>query len=277
MLGPLISSCSAPKATRPRLELEISLPDATVSRLSAGQLQERESSTSLAVSNSPAYPGTTLSFKSIPLSELLPARYAQDDLVVTFECLDGFVATIPATKVLGQAPEGPRAFLAVEDPASPWPALKNHPGTTAGPFYLIWSPAHPASVSPEEWPYRIQRIAVRRAQDEFRGIIPEMEAGNSARMEGFQVFIRNCSPCHTLNGVGSGRMGPDLNVPMSPTEYFKDGVFERYVRDPGSVRTWSDRRMPSFPPEALSDAELAHLHDYLAYMAGRKPAPAQER
>ena len=270
VLGALISSCSAPNPPRPRQELEISLPDSAISKVTLEQLQKRASSTSVAVSNSPEYKGMALSFRVVPMSDLLPARYAREDLSVVFECLDGFAATIPAVKVLSTAADRPRAFLAMEDPSAPWPKLKEHPETTAGPFYLVWTGERPGQVIPEEWPYQIKRIAVRTTQEEFRGIVPETEGEHSTLHQGFQVFVRNCSPCHTLNGVGNGRIGPDLNVPMNPTEYFKEGIFENYVRDPRSVRTWPDQRMPSFPPDVLSDTELASLHAYLATMAGRK-------
>ena len=65
-------------------------------------------------------------------------------------------------------------------------------------------------------------------------------------------------------------MGPDLNLPMNPTEYFKEGIFEKYVRNPDSVRKWNGQRMPSFPEEVLTDEELAQVHRYLEFMARRK-------
>jgi len=177
--------------------------------------------------------------------------------------------------VLAGSPDEAHAFLAIEDPAAPWPGLKESPGKSAGPFYLVWKPGKRNRPVPEEWPYQITRISVKRLEEQFRTISPApgVKPG-SPIAAGFQVYLRNCSPCHTLNGVGEGGIGPDLNLPMNPTEYFKPGVFEKYVRNPDAVMHWKDRRMPSFPAEVMPDAEVAGLRAYLEYMALRKsPAP----
>ena len=265
----LIGGAAAPSATPARLE--ISLPDSTARSLSSEDLRKHPRLVSLVVSDSPAYPGIPLKMSAVPLRALLPQRYAQGDLHVVFECLDGFVASIPAARVLSGSPEEPEAFLAIEDPAAPWPPLKTGADTTAGPFYLVWKPGKRNRPVHEEWPYQIARIAVKRMHDEFRAIAPDASIGAASPIgAGFQVFLRNCSPCHTLNGVGESGIGPDLNVPMNPTEYFKPGLFEKYVRNPDAVQNWKDRRMPSFPPDVMSDAELAGLRAYLEYMALRK-------
>jgi mono/diheme cytochrome c family protein len=270
-LGILSSSCTAQEARKPRQELEISLPDSRVSRLSAEQLKAHLSARSLVLPNAPAYEGITLAFTVVPMSDLLSAEYARENLSVVFECLDGFAATIPASKVLAKSGDGPRAFLAIEDPRAPWPSLKKHPGATAGPFYLVWTSSATSRRVPEDWPYQIRRVVVKATEDTFRGISPDSTAGtNASIVAGFHVFVRNCSACHTLNGVGESHMGPDLNVPMNPTEYFKNGIFERYVRNPESVVRWEGKRMPSFPADVMTDAELADLRAYLEYMAPRK-------
>ena len=257
-----------PDAAPARREIEISLPGSPGVKLPAGQLLERPTATTLEVRNAPAYQDMTIRFRAVPMSDLVPARFARPELSLIFECRDGFAAAIPATRVLGQSPETPRAFLAVEDPASPWPPLKKQSGTTAGPFYLIWQPS--MRIAPEEWPYQISRIVIREAQEEFRGIIPEGAGADSKVKAGFQIYVRSCSPCHSLNGVGSGDVGPDLNSPMNPTEYFREGIFEKYVRDPGSLLRWPDQKMPSFPADVITDAELSQLRAYLVYMARRK-------
>jgi mono/diheme cytochrome c family protein len=273
VLSHLALACNGHGTTKPRRELEISFPDTAVLRFSSEKLQGRGSASLLEVSNAPGYEGMRLSFKVVPMSDLLPARYNRPDFNVVFECRDGFAATISATRILHQTPDGPRAFLAVENPDSPWPSLKNHAGMTAGPFFLVWKAEHSLRPPPEEWPYQIQSVSVRHAQEEFRGIIPEAGAASDASITaGFQVFVLNCSPCHTLNGVGDGHMGPDLNTPMSPTEYFREDVFRKYVRSPGSVLRWPDQRMPSFSAEVISEAELSDLHAYLATMARRRNA-----
>jgi mono/diheme cytochrome c family protein len=252
--------------------IEVSFPDSAPITWSEEQLRKHRSVVSLVVPDAPAYPGSTLKFDAIPLKALVPQEYSRAGLNIVFECLDGFAAAIPSTRVLGGSPGGPQAFLAIEDPAAPWPPLKERPDTTAGPFYLVWKADGPRQTAPEEWPYQIARIVVK--QNEFHAIAPDASVGPDSPVEaGFQIYLRNCSACHTLNGIGDSNLGPDLNAPMNPTEYFKDGVFEKYVRNPDAILYWKDQRMPSFPAEVMTDAELAALRAYLEYMAPRKSPP----
>ena len=65
-------------------------------------------------------------------------------------------------------------------------------------------------------------------------------------------------------------MGPDLNVPMNPTEYFTESALKKLVRDPKSVRDWSAGVMPGFDSARLSEAELDQIIAYLKHMAGKK-------
>jgi hypothetical protein len=39
-----------------------------------------------------------------------------------------------------------------------------------------------------------------------------------------------------MNHQGPSRVGPDLNLPLNPTEYFKESVLPRYIRNPKSIR-----------------------------------------
>ena len=65
-------------------------------------------------------------------------------------------------------------------------------------------------------------------------------------------------------------MGPDLNRPMNPTEYFQLAALRRYIRNPASVRTWPDQKMPGFGPDRLSEAELDAVIAYLEHMAAQR-------
>jgi len=46
-----------------------------------------------------------------------------------------------------------------------------------------------------------------------------------------------CVP-HDETGKGPSQVGPDLNLPLNPTEYLKESILPRYIRDPKSIRTW---------------------------------------
>jgi mono/diheme cytochrome c family protein len=40
---------------------------------------------------------------------------------------------------------------------------------------------------------------------------------------GQAVFIVQCLACHRMNSGGVAQVGPDLNLPANPTEYFQPG------------------------------------------------------
>ena len=84
------------------------------------------------------------------------------------------------------------------------------------------------------------------------------------------MFSTNCLPCHTLNLAGDAHVGPDLNVPFSPTEYMREDFLRQQVRNPQSLRAWPDAKMPGFDVNALSERDLDDLLAYLYYMAKRK-------
>lgn len=76
-----------------------------------------------------------------------------------------------------------------------------------------------------------------------------------------------CLACHRLDGGGAATMGPDLGHPMRPTQYFTGPGLRALIRDPKSVRTWPEQRMPSFDVETLSDADLEAVVAFLTAKA----------
>lgn len=81
------------------------------------------------------------------------------------------------------------------------------------------------------------------------------------------VFVTHCAACHTINGGGDAAVGPDLNQPFNPTEYFNEPFLRKLIRDPASVRNWGRRSMPGFAPTVLGEAQLDDLLAYLRQMA----------
>ena len=67
-------------------------------------------------------------------------------------------------------------------------------------------------------------------------------------------------------------VGPDLGQPMNAVDYMTPQGLRALVRDPKSVRTWPQQRMPGFSAEELPDAELDAVVAYLQHVAHRKEA-----
>ena len=74
-----------------------------------------------------------------------------------------------------------------------------------------------------------------------------------------------------MNEEGPSQVGPDLNLPMNPTEYLKESVLPRYIRNPKTIRSWEASKMPGFGPEIFSDEDIANIVAYLKEMAFEKP------
>nr|WP_240147884.1 c-type cytochrome [Luteibacter yeojuensis] len=207
-------------------------------------------------------------YRAVPLKALLGG--VSTDAHLQFEALDGFAAEVPASLVLDG--HGAEAWLAIEPPDAAWPPLgKDKPG--AGPFYLVWLHPEAGPVGPEQWPYQVAAIRVLGSPaDRFPAMKPaaSLPADAPAR-RGFAVFQRNCLSCHTLNGQGDAKLGPDLNMPHSPTEYLRPDLFRTLVRNPQDLRHWPQSKMPGFDRKVLSDTDLDDLTAYLKHMAGRRP------
>jgi mono/diheme cytochrome c family protein len=209
----------------------------------------------------------TMRYRAVPLTALLPGIGIGDNM--QFTALDGFVAEIPASLLLQRG--GSQAWLAIDDPAHPWPALGGGQGS-AGPFYVVWTRPRAGNINPEQWPYQVAAIRVLPAAGaRFPAIQPaDSLPSDSPVRRGFAVFQRTCFACHTLNGEGAATLGPDLNLPYSPTEYLRADLLRGFIRNPQSLRQWPQARMPAFSKATLPDADLDAVLDYLRHMAGRR-------
>ena len=208
-------------------------------------------------------------FKAIPIANLFKNVAIPESAMVQCHSTDGFSAVLEKSRLFNSDPKASKAYLAIEDPRNPWPHL---PGkiASAGPFYLVWKNPKASSVSLEEWPYQIAAFTILAdARAVFPKIYPADDASAAIR-NGFKSFQTNCFPCHKMNGNGAGSIGPDLNIPMNPTEYLQASALKALIRDPASVRSWPQRAMTGFSAAALPDGELADLVAYLEHMSKRK-------
>lgn len=237
-------------------------------RITTEQLLARPDVRAIDVPGDVSYHATT-HYRAVSLEALLggidPAAHLQ------FVALDGFAAEIPASLVFQGHAE---AWLAIEPPDKPWPTLgPDKPG--AGPFYLVWLHPEAGHIGSEQWPYQVATIRVLAdPASRFPNMRPAAGLGaNDPATRGFVVFQRNCITCHTLNGQGEAKLGPDLNIPHSPTEYLREDMLRTLIRNPQDLRHWPQAKMPGFDRNALSDADLDDLVAYLKHMAGRKVSP----
>ncbi|MEQ8814397.1 MAG: cytochrome c [Thalassobaculum sp.] len=223
------------------------------------------------VAGDPAYGDASPAYRAIPLTGLLAGLPVRGADILEATALDGFVAQLPAGKALSADPAGARAWLAIEDPAKPWPNL---PGkkVSAGPYYLVWSNPKRSGIGPEAWPYQAVTLKLTASvASRFPAIVvAETLAADDPARRGQAVFVDNCFACHRMNGAGEASIGPDLNLPMNPTEYFQPEVLPLFIRDPKTVRDWGEQKMPGFGPDVLGDRDLDAVIAYLAHMAGRR-------
>ncbi|MGZ5907851.1 MAG: hypothetical protein ACXWKQ_21075, partial [Reyranella sp.] len=102
----------------------------------------------------PAY-RRAMTYRAISMADLLKDMKIGADDYVQARATDNFSIGIPA-RLLGSANTQAEAFLAVEDPAAPWPFLPNKPQkVSAGPFYIVWRPAPSVHISREYWVYEL--------------------------------------------------------------------------------------------------------------------------
>ncbi|MGE1175584.1 cytochrome c [Pseudomonas sp. BW7P1] len=208
-----------------------------------------------------------MTYRAVPIAALLTGIKPEDHLQAV--ALDGFAAELAAAPLLST--KGSRAWLAIEDPAHPWPPLSEGKHS-AGPFYLVWTDPQADNISPEQWPFEVASIKrMAPVAERFPALLPDpaLEADDPVN-QGFALFQKNCLACHRLNGAGDAQFGPDLNIPYNPTEYLGADFLKRYIRDPQSLRQWPQAKMPGFSADVLPDADLQKLVGYLQHMAGRK-------
>jgi mono/diheme cytochrome c family protein len=267
----LLGAGAAAPADADEAVLTLTLGDVT-HRFTASALLARPDAAALTIPDDPSY-HRPVTYPAVPLLPLLAGLAPERFDALEARATDGFVAQLPLALVRGGGAGGAVAWIAVEDPGHPWPAL---PGKdmSAGPFYLVWQHPERSGVTSEQWPYALAGLsAVETPVHRWPqlAVSPALPPDAPAR-RGERVFLTHCLPCHRLHGGGAGEMGPDLGTPMSPTQYLTELGLRALVRDPKAVRTWPLQRMPGFRPATLPDAELDALIAYLRHMAEPRPA-----
>ena len=233
----------------------------------ASELLRRSDLEEITITNDPAYAGQSMQYRAVRADKLFAQSSFREDDVIQVRCLDGFVAPISKDRMVGAGPGQSVAYIAIENPKAKWPEFPSKNSGTAGPFYLVWLRPELSGILKEEWPFKIVAFEVKGS---LRGLYPGIFPRNQSDpkvAKGLKLFQKTCFACHTINHQGPSQMGPDLNLPMNPTEYLNEAVVPRYLRDPKSVRSWAASKMPGFGPETFSDDDIASIVAYLKEMA----------
>jgi mono/diheme cytochrome c family protein len=234
----------------------------------ASELLKRPELETITVKHDPAYGGREMHYQAIGAAALFAETNLRDDEVMQVRCRDGFVASISKERIMRTGPGQSIAYIAIENPRAKWPDLPHKPSSgSAGPFYLVWLKPELSGILQEEWPYQVVAFEVKgRLQDLYPRIFPKRQK-DARVVRGLKLFQQTCFACHTLNHQGPSQVGPDLNLPLNPTEYFKASVLPRYIRDPKSIRSWAGSKMPGFGAQTFSDEDIANVVAYLREMA----------
>lgn len=212
-------------------------------------------------------------YRAIPLAALLKGIPMDADDHVQARAIDNFSVSIPGRLAASADTAQVEAFLAIDDPSAPWPAIPGKQDKkSAGPFYIIWQHGPSVTVSSEYWAYRLAALAVTDSPlKRWPGLAvgPDVPAGDRIRT-GLDAFVAICMACHRFNGEGEGDQGPDLGRPMNVTEYFQIPALKKLIRNPKSVRQWPDQKMQPIDHSPLSDSDLDAIVEWLAYKARQR-------
>ena len=252
--------------------ISITVADATRS-FTRAELLARPDATTIEVVRDITY-RVPMTYRAVPVASLLAGMTLPPDSAIEAVTLDGFIAQLPPDLVLNTDKGKAVAWLAIEPADHPWPPIPRK-DASAGPFYIVWIGAAVGTIRSEQWPYQVAKLisqpspAMRWPALAVDSALPPTDPARA----GQALFVVQCLPCHKLNGAGAADVGPDLNLPQNPTEYFTPQGLHDLIRNPRAVRTWPALVMPPFPADHLSDSEIALIVAYLKHMAGRKQAP----
>lgn len=207
------------------------------------------------------YGGREMTYRCVPVSALVEGLELPPDSELHYQTRDGFSSSVDTDLAVSKDPKKAIAYIAVEPPDQPWPKFEGR-DYTAGPFYLVWLHPELSGIGREEWPFMLSSFTVEQSiESRYPRLVPARK--DSREYRGYEVFLKNCFPCHTLDGEGTSQLGPDLNVPQNPTAYLTEKAFRQLIREPGSVRSWPDMKMPGFDKDVISDKALEDLIVYL--------------
>ncbi|MGE4234390.1 MAG: c-type cytochrome [Bacteriovoracia bacterium] len=189
---------------------------------------------------------------------------------VLFTCTDGYQPSVPVERFLMH-----KAYLVFERKNSNFQMVHEGKDTPLGPYYLVWENVHDPVLKTVKndlgWPWSLTAVDIIDFKERFPNVAPAKNASLKVK-NGFRAFQTNCSQCHSVNGQGGGGMGPELNYPVSATEYWHEKWLKKWMLDPQSIRF--DAKMPPLDRSLEDRAQVAsEIYEYLKHMAKHKKAP----
>ncbi|MCW8444107.1 cytochrome c [Fluoribacter gormanii] len=237
--------------------------------LTKSELLSHPDLTQVTINNDRAYPNKVMHHKAIPLCKLLAPFHIRQQDIIEFIAKDNFHVYVPARKIMDCSKNASIAMLAIE-PISKWPVIDNHTGLTAGPYEIIWLYPERSYISNEYWAWSVMTIKISQKLN-YQHVLAPPKTTNASIANGYKIYISHCEGCHMINHVGKSDIGPDLNCPKNPLNYYPNITqLKKFIRDPKSVRTLPQSRMSGSDKQSLSDNDLDDLIKFFAYMNTKK-------
>lgn len=212
------------------------------------------------------------SYQGVSLIPLLDAIFNsdwKDRDAIKFTASDGYQPIIPISVILKHD-----GIIAIgENGQRGFSRLVRNNGETVdpGPFFLVWENIQDIAAKNEpwlSWPWQLTAIELTSFEREYPQSTPPTASQESVK-KGFLAFRQHCIKCHAINGDG-GNIGPELNYPVSVTEYWQPEWLVRFIADPQSVRA-NSKMIPFYRDVGNRGELIADIVEYLKVMANRKP------
>ncbi len=212
--------------------------------------------------------GKPMNYLAVPMADFLRNMRLGDDDYLKAISSDNYAVSIPVRLLRPPQAIDVEAFLAIEDPAKPWPAPpKDSDKDRTGPFYIVWKSKAAGQVSREYWSDQLASLTVvdnplkRWPGLDVAAAVPHADPVRN----GLDRFVALCITCHKVKGIGGAgaASGPDLAQPKSVLKSMDAATFRKFVRNPKSLRPES--KMPKFDETALHDEDLDAMIAWLAH------------
>jgi mono/diheme cytochrome c family protein len=167
---------------------------------------------------------------------------------VVFVALDGYKSVSEVAKLLQGG--GYIAYKDLDMPAG-WEPIGSK-NADPGPFYLLWSGQDQSTANAYPWPWQLAAIHLVQFEEQYPKVVPQGVHPDSPAWRGFQTFKGHCFRCHAMSQQG-GTIGPDLNAPMTITDYRDVHQLKDFIKHPSKYRYSNMPDHPHFSDQMLDD------------------------